>query len=211
MSRLWVVVDPRPNARERSRERLHDEIGIAARRLFAQQGYAGTTVEQVAEAAGVSARTVFRHFPRKEDLPFHRHAAIRARFAALLAADPGGRSTLDVLSDALWAAVGVDTEPQTDAQSFLRLVAEEPELRRHEQALFGDQHVDAETYLLRHLSGPGAARRAKVLAGAFMAAAMAARELVLAEPHVTPRAQLDRAMDELRPLDWPVAAAEPPA
>lgn len=211
MTTLNDVTSPRPNVRERNRDRLRDDIGVAARRLFAEQGYGSTTIEQVAEAAGVSARTVFRHFPRKEDLPFHRHAAIRARFAALLAADPGGRSTLDVLTDALWEAVGVDTEPQTDALSFLRLVAEEPELRRHEQALFGDQHHDAEAYLLRHLAGPAAARRAKVLAGAFMAAAMAAREMVLAEPDIEPRAQLGRAMDELRGLDWPIAAGEPAA
>ncbi len=157
----------------------------------------------------MSARTVFRHFRARRTCrspacgdPSTVRRAPRGRSC--------GRSTLDVLTDALWAAVGVDTEPQTDAQSFLRLVAEEPELRRHEQALFGDQHVDAETYLLR-TSPAGRGARAKVLAGAFMAAAMAARELVLAEPHVTPRAQLDRAMDELRPLDWPVAAPEPPA
>lgn len=205
MPRLVVMAAGGDSVRDRNRERVRDDIGQAARRLFASQGYAETTIDEIAAEAGVSARTVFRHFPRKEDLPFHRHEAIRERFVSALAAAPGGRSALDVLADALWEAIGVDTEEQTGAAEFLGLLAREPELRRHEQALFVDQHADAEAYLLRQLDGPDAPRRAKVLAGAFMAAAMAARELVLAEPGLPPRDHLDRALDVLRPLGWPVA------
>lgn len=195
----------RPTARERNRDRVHDDIGIAARRLFARQGYAATTIEQVAEEAGVSPRTVFRHFPRKEDLPFHRHDAIRQRFARLLAADPGGRSTLDVLADALWEAIGVGMEEGTDAAEFLGLLAREPELRRHEQALFAQQHDDVVSYLSRHLEGPEAAAIAELLAGAFMGAVMASRNLVLQEPAEPPRRQFDRAVAFLRALPWPTA------
>jgi len=40
----------------------------AAGRLFAQHGYAGTSMAEVAEAAGVSKATVFHHFPSKRAL-----------------------------------------------------------------------------------------------------------------------------------------------
>src|SRR5262245_59485191 len=41
-------------------------IADAALALFVSQGYQKTTVDQIAEAAGVGRRTVFRHFPTKE-------------------------------------------------------------------------------------------------------------------------------------------------
>lgn len=49
-----------------SRQRLSE----AALQLFAQQGYAATTVDDVAAAAGVTQRTFFRHFRDKEEVVF---------------------------------------------------------------------------------------------------------------------------------------------
>lgn len=36
--------------------------------LFARRGYAGTTVDDIAAAAGVARRTLFRYFPTKDDI-----------------------------------------------------------------------------------------------------------------------------------------------
>lgn len=53
--------------REQTKARTEAELARAAAELFARQGVAQTTVEQIAERAGVSERTFFRYFPTKED------------------------------------------------------------------------------------------------------------------------------------------------
>ncbi|MFE6777111.1 TetR/AcrR family transcriptional regulator [Streptomyces sp. NPDC057702] len=54
--------------RERKKIQTRQAIRHAAYRLFAEQGYDATPVDQIAEAAEVSPSTVFRYFPTKEDI-----------------------------------------------------------------------------------------------------------------------------------------------
>jgi len=59
---------PRPGLRERKKAKTRALIQACALRLFAEQGYVETSIEQIAEAAEVSPSTVFRYFPTKPDL-----------------------------------------------------------------------------------------------------------------------------------------------
>lgn len=56
------------NLRDRQRADTRQRIQRQALRLFTDRGYDATTVNDVADAAGVSAMTVYRNFPTKEDL-----------------------------------------------------------------------------------------------------------------------------------------------
>ena len=57
-----------PSLRERKKMRTREAVLREAFRLFERNGYANTTVEQIARAAEVSPRTFFRYFPSKESL-----------------------------------------------------------------------------------------------------------------------------------------------
>ncbi len=48
--------------------------------LFVEQGYAETSIDQIADAAGVARRTVFRHFATKEAILFD-HFVVRREHA----------------------------------------------------------------------------------------------------------------------------------
>jgi AcrR family transcriptional regulator len=58
----------RESLRDRQRAQIRADIRRAAFRLFVERGYDAVTTEEIATAAGVSARTLFRHVSTKEDL-----------------------------------------------------------------------------------------------------------------------------------------------
>src|SRR5262245_22838063 len=50
-------------------EKTREQIRAAARRLFLQHGFAGTSTDAIMEAAGISStEPLYRHYPSKEDL-----------------------------------------------------------------------------------------------------------------------------------------------
>lgn len=82
-----------PNAKERRRER----ISGSAMMLFAERGFDGVSIAEIAEAAGVSKMTVTNHFPLKEDLVFDEFVGDVRRIAAAVA----GAASIGDLVDAV--------------------------------------------------------------------------------------------------------------
>jgi AcrR family transcriptional regulator len=82
--------------RARKKRIARETIAATARRLFAERGFDTVTVAEVAAAADVSEKTVFNHFPTKEDLAFAGREQGLMRLVADIAERPPGTSVLDV-------------------------------------------------------------------------------------------------------------------
>ena len=99
--------------RERKKEQTRVAIQREALRLIAERGYEATTCEQVAAAAGVSAATLFRYFPTKEDIVLR--DGYDPVIAAAVVARPGAEPPLVAVrrgfADALAEVYRGDVEP----------------------------------------------------------------------------------------------------
>jgi len=85
--------------RERKKARTRADLQRHALRLFRANGYAATTVDEIAAAAEVSRATFFRYFPSKEDLV--RYDDVDPVLAAAFAAQPVGTPLFVALRSAL--------------------------------------------------------------------------------------------------------------
>src|SRR6476619_8488669 len=91
-----VMGAPPKGLRERKKRATRDTIAATARRLFAERGFDTVTVAEIAAAADVSEKTVFNHFPTKEDLAFAGREEGIALLVANITRRPPGASVLDV-------------------------------------------------------------------------------------------------------------------
>lgn len=98
---------------EGARRRLQE----AALALFVERGYAATPVDAIAERAGVSQRTFFRHFRDKEEVLFDPDERLLAGLLGPLGAAPEGATPRELVTAALR---GLARELGTD-RTHLRL------------------------------------------------------------------------------------------
>jgi AcrR family transcriptional regulator len=83
--------------RERTRRLAQTELTVVAQDLFLENGYEGTTVDQIAAAAGMSKRTFFRYFASKDDLVIGKYDLFGDRIAEALDARPADEPVWDSL------------------------------------------------------------------------------------------------------------------
>jgi TetR/AcrR family transcriptional regulator, regulator of mycofactocin system len=93
-------------------ELMSAEIEDVALALFEERGFGEVTIEDIAAAARVSARTFYRYFPAKEDV-FQLQIDRRTQaLRAALTARPADESPLQSLRLALFSVVSAEDEPR---------------------------------------------------------------------------------------------------
>ena len=190
----------RPGLRERKKARTRAAIREHALRLFREQGYDATTVDQIAEAADVSPSTFFRYFPTKEDVVL--------------------QDELDVLAIGAFEAQPADLSPiaafRAAAQQAFAALGEEELVRLRETAELSMTVPELRARAMDEFSrtiaviAQAAARRAgrdpddfavRVLAGAIvgviMAATMPWQDWAAQEQGTDMLARIDTALGQL--------------
>jgi AcrR family transcriptional regulator len=125
-----AVAATRPSLRERKKRRTEQTIIATATDLFAKQGYAATTVAEVADAAEVSASTVFKYFPTKADLVFNLIDVVTDNLRQRIETRRGAETTAAAV--VAWVLEDLPRLEMPYAEllrGMPRLVASEPELQ----------------------------------------------------------------------------------
>lgn len=126
-----MSLDPtrnQPGLRERKKAQVRTAIQDAALTLFEQQGYAATTVADIAAAANVSERTFFRYFPTKEDVvQFDRFDVL---LVTAFQEQPPHLDVMEAARNAIDQTLAAAPTDELQAEMTRhRLLREEPELR----------------------------------------------------------------------------------
>lgn len=122
--------------RERKRAKVRRDIQSNALRLFHEQGYEATTVQQIAEAAVISESTFYRYFPTKADIVLQDD--LDPVFVRTFRAQPPERSAVDAVRSAATSLLGsLSAHDVAHQRERLALIQAVPELR----ALMLDQFV----------------------------------------------------------------------
>jgi AcrR family transcriptional regulator len=104
----------------------------AAIELFEEQGYEATTVAEIAERAGLTKRTFFRHFSDKREVLFSGSQELQCLWLEGLAAAPAQASPLAVVMAGLDPVAEMFAERHAFARIRARIVEANPELQERE-------------------------------------------------------------------------------
>ena len=153
--------------RERKKARTRASLREHALRLFREQGYQATTVEQIAAAAEVSPSTFFRYFPTKEDLVLQDD--MDTRLLDAFARQPAGLAPIPAIRAALAEAWRSFTPQEWELiREGGRLSMQVPEIRARTMSEFSRIINVMSDGLARRVGRQPDDMRVRVLAGAVM-------------------------------------------
>jgi AcrR family transcriptional regulator len=107
-------------------------LRAAALELYVERGFEQTTVADIAERAGVTARTFFRYFSDKREVLFGGSAQLQADMVAAVQAAPASVSPLDAVAAALAAAAGMIGGNHAYAEQRWSVISVNADLRERE-------------------------------------------------------------------------------
>ena len=125
---------PTEGLRERKRRETTDRITAAAIKLFIKNGYNETTLDEIAEAAGISRRTFFYYFKSKDDIMLSMQSGMGDMLAAALRDEPSDQRPLQAMRSAVLRASAL--YPADDMIAIDRLMRASETIQARKQASY---------------------------------------------------------------------------
>ena len=165
--------------RERTRRAVQTDIAATAMELFLEHGFDAVTMDQIAQQAGVSRRSLFRYFGTKEDLVLGNLAEMGRESAGALRARPDHEPPWTALRQAFEVVAGSSSFSPERAFKISKMVHGTPSLRarRLEKQLTWLDIMVPE--IRRRLTGDDADLRARAIVSSALACLDTATEIWL--------------------------------
>jgi TetR/AcrR family transcriptional regulator, regulator of mycofactocin system len=157
------------------------EIEHIALDLFAERGFETTTVDDIAAAAGIGRRTVFRYYPSKNDIPWGAFDEQLDRMRDTFAALPADLPVLAGVRAAVLEFNEVHPDEQPWHRRRLRLILGTPALQAHSTLRYAAWRRVVVEYAARRLGFPVEHLVPQTIGHASLGVALAAYERWLAE------------------------------
>jgi mycofactocin system transcriptional regulator len=119
--------------------------------LFAERGFAGTTMADIALGVGVGTRTLFRYYPSKNDIPWGQFDQTLVNFKLLLDSQPDSVPIHDAVHRAVVEFNRFPADSQPSHRERMRLILTTPELQAHSVLRYAEWRRVIAEYVGRRL------------------------------------------------------------
>lgn len=185
-----------PGLRERKKLKTKAAIQQSAIRLFLEQGFDETTVEQIAAAAEISPSTFFNYFPTKEDVVFQDE--LDPLIIAAFDAQPSGTNPIRAIRNAMKNVFkNITPEQNRLVRERMALMASTPSLRAAMLSQFAELVDQIAVLVASRAGGRPDDFATRNFAGALLGVMMAAFLAAAADPGLDLMDMADRALAHL--------------
>lgn len=176
----------------------HAAIEQAAFALFAERGFDGTTLDDIAAAVGVSRRTLFRYYRSKNDIPWGQFERTLDSFRRILRELPQEQPVAEVVQQGMLAFNEFDEDADPPHRERMRLLLETPALQAHSVLRYAEWRAVIAEYVAERRGLAPTDAVPETVSQVCLALALSAYVLWLREPGPTLDERLRQALSDLR-------------
>ncbi|WP_242424005.1 mycofactocin system transcriptional regulator [Frankia sp. EI5c] len=176
----------------------HASIERAAFAVFTERGFDATTLDAIAEAAGVGRRTLLRYYPSKNDIPWGQFDESLVELQKSLAAMPPGIPLHEAVHRAVLAFNRVDPAAVAQHRQRMSLLLRTPTLLAHSALKYRQWRRVIASYVAERSGLSPDDLLPRTVGHVALAIAVSAYEQWLDDESRTIEEILDEALDALR-------------